>query len=53
MTKIWEHLVTHAYVQVKKDDCQVKKKPSSISFKQSVKRLLLILWLNKEKKSCL
>lgn len=25
MTKIWEHLLTHAYVQVKKDDCQVKK----------------------------
>lgn len=30
MTKIWEHLLTHAYVQVKKDDCQVKKNQAQL-----------------------
>lgn len=30
MTKIWEHLLTQAYVQVKKDACQPKKNQAQL-----------------------
>lgn len=52
MTKIWKHLLTQAYVQVKKDACQPNKNQTQL-VKSSRKRPPLFLWLNKQKKSCI